>query len=98
MLNYRVVDGTTSLSKHALGCAIDINPFYNPYVVFDKTGNGQDYISPKGSEIYADRSKDLLIKLTNRICVTGYLRSTALPGVAVGTPARITSTSRKHPK
>jgi len=40
----------------------------------------------------------LLIKLTNRICVTGYLRSTALPGVAVGTPARITSTSRKHPK
>lgn len=35
--NYRVVDGTTSLSKHALGCAIDINPFYNPYVVFDKT-------------------------------------------------------------
>ena len=34
--NYRVVDGTTSLSKHALGCAIDINPFYNPYVVYNK--------------------------------------------------------------
>ena len=31
--NYRVVDGTSSLSKHAIGCAIDINPFYNPYVV-----------------------------------------------------------------
>ena len=61
--NYRVVDGTTSLSKHALGCAIDINPFYNPYVVFDKTGNGQDYISPKGSEIYADRSKDFAYKI-----------------------------------
>lgn len=61
--NYRVVDGTTSLSKHALGCAIDINPFYNPYVVFDKTGNGQDYISPKGSEIYADRSKDFTYKI-----------------------------------
>lgn len=61
--NYRVVDGTTSLSKHALGCAIDINPFYNPYVVFDKTGNGQDYISPKGSEIYADHSKDFAYKI-----------------------------------
>ena len=61
--NYRVVDGTTSLSKHALSCAIDINPFYNPYVVFDKTGNGQDYISPKGSEIYADRSKDFAYKI-----------------------------------
>ena len=61
--NYRVVDGTTSLSKHALGCAIDINPFYNPYVVFDKTGNGQDYISPKGSEIYADRSKEFAYKI-----------------------------------
>ena len=61
--NYRVVDGTTSLSKHALGCAIDINPFYNPYVVFDKTGNGQDYISPKGGEIYADRSKEFSYKI-----------------------------------
>lgn len=67
--NYRVVDGTTSLSKHALGCAIDINPFYNPYVVFDKTGNGQDYISPKGSEIYADRSKDFAYKIDeNDLC------------------------------
>lgn len=67
--NYRVVDGTTSLSKHALGCAIDINPFYNPYIVFDKTGNGQDYISPKGSEIYADRSKDFAYKIDeNDLC------------------------------
>ena len=61
--NYRVVDGTASLSKHALGCAIDINPFYNPYVVFDKTGKGQDYISPEGSEIYADRSRDFAYKI-----------------------------------
>lgn len=67
--NYRVVDGTTSLSKHALGCAIDINPFYNPYIVFDKSGNGQDYISPKGSEIYADRSKDFAYKIDeNDLC------------------------------
>lgn len=61
--NYRVVDGTTSLSKHALGCAIDINPFYNPYVVFNKDGSGETYISPKGSEIYADRSQNFPYKI-----------------------------------
>ncbi|MCM1144135.1 MAG: M15 family metallopeptidase [Blautia sp.] len=61
--NYRVVDGTASLSKHALGCAIDINPFYNPYIVFNRDGNGEDYISPAGSEIYADRSKDFPYKI-----------------------------------
>lgn len=61
--NYRVVDGTTSLSKHALGCAIDINPFYNPYVVFNKDGSGKTYISPPGSEIYVDRSKDFPYKI-----------------------------------
>lgn len=67
--NYRVVDGTTSLSKHALGCAIDINPFYNPYVVFNKDGSGKTYISPTGSEIYADRSKDFPYKIDeNDIC------------------------------
>ena len=60
--NYRVVMVQQVSQTHALGCAIDINPFYNPYVVFDKTGNGQDYISPKGSEIYADRSKDFAYK------------------------------------
>ena len=67
--NYRVVDGTSSLSKHALGCAIDINPFYNPYIVFDKTGGGDDYISPKGSEIYVDRSQNFPYKIDeNDLC------------------------------
>lgn len=67
--NYRVVDGTDSLSKHALGCAIDINPFYNPYIVFDKTGSGNDYISPSGSEIYADRSQNFPYKIDeNDLC------------------------------
>ena len=67
--NYRVVDGTTTLSKHALGCAIDINPFYNPYVVFNKNGSGETYISPKGSEIYADRSQNFPYKIDeNDLC------------------------------
>lgn len=67
--NYRVVDGTSKLSKHALGCAIDINPFYNPYIVFDKAGSGNDYISPKGSEIYVDRSQNFPYKIDeNDLC------------------------------
>lgn len=67
--NYRVVDGTDSLSKHALGCAIDINPFYNPYVVFNRNGSGETYISPAGSEIYADRSRDFPYKIDeNDLC------------------------------
>ena len=67
--NYRPVDGTSSLSKHALGCAIDINPFYNPYVVFNKGKAGETYISPAGSEIYADRSKVFAYKIDeNDLC------------------------------
>ena len=58
---YRVVDGSTNLSNHAYGKAIDLNPFYNPYVVF-KTGE-DDYISPPGSEIYADRSQNFPYKI-----------------------------------
>lgn len=61
--NYRIVDGTDHLSKHAYGLAIDVNPFYNPYVVFNKDGSGETYISPKGSEVYADRSKDFPYKI-----------------------------------
>ncbi len=67
--NYRIVDGTTHLSKHAYGLAIDINPFYNPYVVFNKDGTGETYISPKGSEAYADRSKNFPYKIDeNDLC------------------------------
>ncbi len=52
--NYRVVEGTTRLSNHALGRAVDLNPFYNPYITYNKDGSAN--ISPKGSEIYADRA------------------------------------------
>lgn len=61
--NYRVVDGTSNLSKHAYGLAIDINPYYNPYVVFKRNPDGSDYISPPGSEIYADRSQSFAYKI-----------------------------------
>ncbi len=58
--NYRVVAGSTNLSKHALGLAVDINPFYNPYVTYP---DGKIRISPKGSEAYADRSSDFPHKI-----------------------------------
>ncbi len=65
--NYRVVDGTSNLSKHALGLAIDINPFFNPYVVFQP--DGSTYISPQGSETYADRSQNFAYKIDeNDLC------------------------------
>lgn len=65
--NYRTVDGTDKLSKHALGLAIDINPFYNPYVRYTKDG-GQ-LVSPEGSESYADRTSSFPYKIdTDDLC------------------------------
>ena len=65
--NFRPVDGTDTLSKHAYGLAIDINPFYNPYVTF--TGDGGQNVSPEGSESYADRSQEFPYKIdTDDLC------------------------------
>ena len=52
--NYRVVPDSTSLSKHALGYAIDINPLPNPYVVYDRAGN--PVVQGGGDASYIDRS------------------------------------------
>jgi D-alanyl-D-alanine carboxypeptidase len=43
--NCRTVSGTTRLSSHAKGLAIDINPFTNPFVT-------KDFTSPPGAEDY----------------------------------------------
>lgn len=65
--NYRTVDGTNKISKHGLGLAIDINPFYNPYL--KKNRDGSPYISPSGSEKYADRTQDFPHKIDkNDLC------------------------------
>ena len=66
--NYRVVGGTDNLSKHALGLAIDINPFQNPYITYP---NGVERISPAGSEPYADRDSGLAhMILEGDLCYT----------------------------
>lgn len=65
--NYRVVDGTTSLSKHALGLALDINPYYNPYVTYEK--DGSEKVSPAAAVNYADRSISFPYKIDeNDLC------------------------------
>lgn len=66
--NYRVVEGTDKLSKHAYGLAIDVNPLYNPYVRYNK--DGSLHIDPKGSEPYADRSASFPYKIDeNDLCL-----------------------------
>lgn len=61
--NYRTIANSTTLSNHALGMAIDINPFYNPYIVFGGNSDGSDYIVPAGSETFCDRSLDFNHKI-----------------------------------
>lgn len=59
--NFRKVYGSDNLSKHALGLAIDINPFQNPYITYP---DGVERISPDGSEPYADRDSGLAHMIT----------------------------------
>lgn len=65
--NYRPVEGTSSLSKHALGLAIDINPLYNPYITYNK--DGSENVSPASAAAYADRSASFPYKIDeNDLC------------------------------
>ena len=57
--NYRTICGTDTLSRHAFGMAVDVNPFFNPYVTYinDSTKNitdaaieTDDMISPSSAE------------------------------------------------
>ncbi|MBR5749588.1 MAG: M15 family metallopeptidase [Prevotella sp.] len=58
---YRKVSGTTKLSKHATGMAVDINPLYNPYV---RTGkNGRRIVEPATATKYVDRRRSFPYKI-----------------------------------
>lgn len=50
---YRVVNGTKTISNHAYGRAIDINPKINPYCI-----PAEGYVSPANAYPYADRTKN----------------------------------------
>ena len=58
---YRTVSGTTKLSKHAMGMAIDVNTRYNPYV--RKGKDGRQLVSPINGRAYTDRSKSYPYKI-----------------------------------
>lgn len=65
--NYREVVGSSSLSKHALGLAIDINPLYNPYITYN--GDGSYNVYPENAADYVDRSKAFPYKIDeNDLC------------------------------
>ncbi len=59
--NYRLVEGSSHLSKHALGLAVDVNPFYNPYITYEK--DGPQKVSPASAQAYADRSSSFPYKI-----------------------------------
>lgn len=58
--NFRYISYSTTLSKHALGLAVDINTLYNPYV---KKVDGRRNVEPANAEKYTDRSVDFLHKI-----------------------------------
>lgn len=59
--NFRNVAGTSKLSNHARGLAIDVNPRYNPYVKRKK--NGTLYVSPENGREFADRNASFPYKI-----------------------------------
>lgn len=54
--NYRIVNHSTVLSRHAYGLAIDLNPLYNPWI-YEK--DGETITDPPSGAAYADRTLDL---------------------------------------
>lgn len=58
---YRVVAGSHTLSNHARGLAVDLNPLYNPYV--KRRANGTYYIQPVTGAPYCDRQAEFPYKI-----------------------------------
>ena len=59
---YRTVAGSKSLSYHARGLAVDINPLYNPYVRQRK--DGTYFVQPATATPYINRSRAYRYKIT----------------------------------
>ena len=58
--NFRYISGTTKISMHGEGLAVDINPLYNPYV---KEKDGTLHVEPASGAAYTDRTKDFDYKI-----------------------------------
>ena len=61
---YRNIAGSTNLSKHARGLAIDINTLYNPY--YRDLDDGTRFIQPATAEAYCDRTWDFPYKIDHQ--------------------------------
>ena len=61
---YRTVEGSSKLSKHARGMAIDVNPLYNPCVKRKK--DGTLLVQPSTGKPYVNRSKSFKYKITQQ--------------------------------
>ena len=59
---YRAIAGSTKLSKHARGLAIDINPLYNPCV--KRCKDGTLLVQPSTGRPYVDRRRTFKYKIT----------------------------------
>lgn len=58
--NFRFISGSTRLSRHSLGLAVDINPLYNPYV---REFDDRVVVEPLESREYVDRTKEFPFKI-----------------------------------
>lgn len=60
--NFRNVSGSKTLSLHARGLAVDLNPLYNPMV--DNRPGRKSRVEPSAGAQYADRQGDFSYKIT----------------------------------
>lgn len=58
--NFRYISYSTTLSKHAMGLALDINTLYNPYI---KQVDGRLNIEPANAVNYVDRNRQFPHKI-----------------------------------
>ena len=58
---YRKISGSSKLSKHATGMAVDVNTLYNPYVRSGK--DGHRIVEPVTATEYVDRRKSFPYKI-----------------------------------
>lgn len=68
--NYRAVTGGSNLSNHAYGCAIDINPQQNPYVIYENGApsqwshsNADEFIDRESGKAHVITHEDLCYQI-----------------------------------
>ncbi len=61
--NFRRVAMSSSLSRHARGLAVNINPLYNPYIISGYNTGGEIVCTPAAGKAYLDRTQDFPYKI-----------------------------------